>query len=270
MSDTPLNKTILQVIFRSHADSNYRPGMRRVTDTLGGKEELLIRSLRSLCRSLALLDKQQITTIRLAVLDDHSNARCIQRIEQELSQSEFETKLVHLSEKGNAPSMRSALEYGRDCEADFVYFVEDDYLHEESAMVEMVESFKTFTTNFGHNNVGLTPVDYSDYYLPHNLVPSRVVPGSHRHWRVSYTTTSTFFLHQSLLKSQWEWFIKNPESEYSSPEGMTEKGSLNVVWQEKAMLFSPIKKLAYHVHGPQEMPPFTNWRRLWDSLDHEA
>lgn len=163
--------------------------------------------------------------------------------------------------------MRRALELGRDAAGDFVYFVEDDYLHEQSALLEMYRSYRIFARNLGRSNIGLFPVDQHEYYLPHAIHPSRIVPGSARHWRTNTHTTSTFFVPYSLLTTQWEWFIKNPESEHTSPIGMTEEGSINVVWQEHATLFTPIPTLAYHVHGESQMPPFSTWEKLWDSLE---
>ncbi len=253
-------KPSLDVILRAHSTGDFREGAQRLTDTLGGKHELSTRSLRSLVNSLLVLERANDTHIRLTVLDDHSSKEFLEGVKALLALCPFETNLVALEEKGNSASMRHALEYAKKNAKDFIYFVEDDYLHEESELLEMMQSYRIFSRNLGRTNIGLFPVDYSDFYLPDALVPTRVVPGSHRHWRISYSTTATFFLPKSLLESQWQWFIKNPQDD------MRESESLNVVWQNHATLFSPIPTLAIHVHGADLLPPFSNWRKLWDTV----
>ncbi len=254
-------KPILDVILRTHSTGNFREGARRLSDTLGGRCELSVRSLRSLVHSLLVLERANDTTIRLTVVDDHSDKKFLDEIEATFIACPFDTKLIKLEEKGNSASMRFCLEYTKEHAREFVYFVEDDYLHEPSALLEMMQSWRIFSRNLGRDTIGLFPVDYSDFYLPSGILPTRIVKGSQRHWRVSYSTTSTFFLPKSLLLEQWQWFTKNPQN------NMHEDGSLNVVWQNYATLFSPIPTLAIHLHDEGLLPPFSNWRRLWDTVN---
>ena len=261
------HKPMLDVILRTHSLGNYRQGAERVTDTLGGKTELIIRTLRSIVRSLLVLERANSVNIRLTILDDHSDATCLARIKEELAVCPFETVFIPLVGHGNGASMQAVFEYARDHAKDFIYFVEDDYLHEDSALIEMFESFQVFCRNLNRTNIGLFPVDQRDYYLPGAINLTRVVPGSRRHWRVNDNTTSTFFIPKSLFQEHWDLFVKNPESDGTGTTGMTEVDSINTVWRDHATLFTPIPTLAYHVHRPEEMPPFSNWRTLWEKLN---
>jgi hypothetical protein len=263
-----VKKPIVHVVLRTHSLGNYRFNPR-VVDTLGGKPELIVRCLRSLIYSLLVLERINSYEIRLTVLDDHSDDETLARMSALIAICPFETKIINLPERGNAASMKFALQFGLEQKSDFVYFVEDDYLHESSALSEMLEAYNLFSRNSGRQEVALFPVDQLDYYKPHRLEPTRVVLGNRRHWRLNTNTTSTFFVPKFLLERHFDLFMKNPESEKTNgPGGMTEEGSINVVWQNHSLLFTPIPTLAYHMHGEDQMPPFSNWKKLWDSLDH--
>lgn len=254
-------RPVLDVVFRSHSSGNFRESITRVTDTLGGKPELTIRSLRSIIRALLVLERVNDYDIRLTVLDDHSDELTVSRMATELSACPFETSLIMLPEPGNIASMTYTLTYAKATRNDFIHFAEDDYLYEPSSFVEMLKSHELFTRNVGHGNIALFPVDQTDYYLPDMIVPTRVVIGTGRHWRVSYTTPCTFFVPRALFDAHFDLFMKNPAND------MREDDSINVVWQKHAILFSPLPTLAYHVHGPEQMPAFSNWKRLWNELE---
>lgn len=253
------NKETFDVILRTHAQKDFRPGLKRATDV--GKHELAIRSLRSLVHSLLRLYRRNEVLVRLTIVDDHSSENFLTEVKKILSLCPFESMVISIDTLGNAASMEHALTWAKEHGKDFLYFVEDDYLHEPTALEEMLESYRLFSKNLGRHTVALFPVDYSDFYLPERMAPTRVVLGSRRHWRVSYTTTSTFFIPKKILEEQWALFLENPRN------GMHEDGSLNVVWQEHAILFSPIPTLAYHLNEEASMPPFSNWRRLWEASE---
>ena len=254
-------KPALDIIFRSHASGNFRKGMRRVTDNLGGKEELTIRSLRSLINGLLVLERRNDVKLRLTIIDDHSCDTAVARMRALLARSPFETSFVPLADSGNAASFKACLEYARKEHGELVYFVEDDYLHESSAMVEMYDSYRIFTRHL-LEPVALFPVDYVDFYLPEYMHPTRVVLGSQRHWRISYSTTVTFFLPRTLFETHYDHFMRATEKEAQ----MDEEKSFNPVWREHSVLFSPLPTLAIHVHNENLMPPFSNWIKLWNNL----
>jgi hypothetical protein len=253
-------KPIVEVILRSHTTGNFREGAVRVTDDIGGKRELSIRVVRSIVASLLVLERLNDYTIKFTILDDHSDEVFLEQIRHELQACPFETQIINLPTSGNSSSMEYALWYAKERQQDFIYFVEDDYLHEPSTLVEILLAYKNFSTNLGHPRVAFFPVDYIDYYLPGALAPTRIVTGQRRHWRTSTTTTCTFFIPRILLDAEWPLFLKNPR------DNMVEGESINVVWRERSVLFSPIPTLAIHMHREETMPPFSDWRRLWNKV----
>lgn len=257
-AETP--KQMFDVIFRTHTTGNFREGIYRVTDTLGGKPELAVRSLRSLINTLLVLMRANTVQIRLAMIDDHSDPQTLAKMHALLALCPFETTFIPLTETGHNASLRYCIDYAHEQGKDFIFMVEDDYVHEPTAALEMIESYRLFSHKLNRTELGLFPVDYSDFYLPDAIAPTRVVMGSRRHWRVSYSTTHTFFIPKSLLDTHWDRSVKRAGINRWDEEW------INEIWQNHATLFSPIPTLSYHIHGADQMPPFTDWKKLWDSV----
>jgi hypothetical protein len=153
-----------------------------------------------------------------------------------------------------------AFNRARERATDLIYFVEDDYLHEQDALLEMVNAQGYFGARVGNpNKVAIFPVDELDRYQE-AIDPTHVVITDKRHWRTVSKTTGTFMLSSNLLKEQWTLISKLAEGENN------EQTSVNQVWRESAVLFSPIPTLAYHMNAAEHMPPFSNWQKLWGSL----
>ena len=251
-------KPALDVVLRSHLGPNVHGGPR-VVDTLGGKEELMVRALRSIMYSLNRLDRRNDYTIRLHVLDDHSAPGLVMQFREMLSLAPFETNFVSLSAAGNGPSLRAQYDYARQHADNLIYFVEDDYLHEETALEEMADAYDRFSRNIGRP-VGIFPIDYVHLYEADRIAVTRVVAGTRRHWRLITESTCTFMVHKSVLERHWDKFVELTEN------GVIESTTINAVWRDAVPLFSPIPTLTYHMHWEELMPPFSNWRRLWDRL----
>jgi len=251
-------KPVLDVIMRSHLGPNVHGGPR-VTDDLGGKEELMVRVLRSLLESLNRLERRNDTEIRLAVLDDHSTPQLVMRFQELLALAPFTATFVSLAAKGNGPSLRAQYDYAREHADNLIYFVEDDYLHEPTALEEMVDAYRSFSRNVGRP-VGIFPIDYVHLYEPERIAATRIVPGTRRHWRLITESTCTFMVHKDVLNRHWDKFVELTEN------GVVESTTVNAVWRDFVPLFSPLPTLTYHMHWEALMPPFSNWKRLWDSL----
>src|SRR3989344_3862890 len=127
----------LSLIARSHDVSNLHG--ERYTGT--SKAEVTYRCLFSLVESLnyALRQDGILTEAKpqftLTIIDDHSNnSELIQKI---LARVQCKTSFTELQGKGNNDSLLKAFTLGREAE-ELVYFVEDDYLHERTAIEEMI------------------------------------------------------------------------------------------------------------------------------------
>lgn len=251
------DKPRIEVILRTHSTGNVHSG-RRVVDEFGSRNELTKRSLRSLINALMVLEQTSLAQLRLTVLDDHSDEESVQYLRTSLAACPFATEFISLPTAGNGPSLRAAYERGRASAADLLFFAEDDYLHEPTALFEMLLTYCSFSQNLNRKEVGLFPVDYGDRYTE-GILPSRIVLGSHRHWRTVQSTTGTFFIPRKTLEDQWQWFMLFSEH-------VVEEANLNNVWKNHTIMFSPIPTLAYHLHEENILPPFTDWKKLWDSV----
>ncbi|MDP3988895.1 MAG: glycosyltransferase family 4 protein [bacterium] len=253
----------LEVLLRTHVAGNIRPDMRRVTDTLGGKPELVLRSIRSLVRSLEELSQAQLVDITLSVFDDHSDTDSVQKMHELIALCSFKTRFVPLEEKGAALSQRVVFEAGKNSSANLLYFIEDDYLHEPSALLEMIQAYTDFSKHMDRKDIGIYPVDYIHRYTRDAIAPTRVVLGSARHWRLVERTTGSFLIPRAVLLAKWHYFL------FYAENGLNEEISLNDVWRNHIPMWSPIPTLAYHMNDEDEMPPFSHWKRLWDMLGGE-
>ena len=128
-----MRKRSLEVILRTHTAGNMRGNTHRVTDTLGGKSELVLRGMWSLVRSLIELDKSKKADITLSVYDDHSDEESIRKMRQILNVCPFKTRFVELKDTGAVASLKAVYTAGRNSSSELIYFIEDDYLHQPSA-----------------------------------------------------------------------------------------------------------------------------------------
>jgi hypothetical protein len=251
-------KEPLDIILRTHLGAPVHGG-KRVTDAQGGKRELIVRCLRSIINSALRLERRNDTLIRLHLLDDHSAPDLCVELQSMLALCPFETSFVSIAAAGNGPSLRACYDYARGHADTLVYFVEDDYLHEPTALEEMVDAYRAFSRNAGQQ-VGIFPIDYVHLYEPDRIALTRLVAGTRRHWRLIAESTCTFMTHADVVQKHWDKFVELSEN------GVIESVSINAVWRNAVPLFSPIPTLTYHMHHEELMPPFSNWRRLWNSV----
>jgi hypothetical protein len=251
---------ILDIIIRTHSESNVHPQEQRVqTDS---KEEMLIHCVYSLILSI---NNCQDHDIKVTVLDDHSSASCITKLKKILGLCRYPTELIHLEGRGNNASLKSCYEYARDHARDVIYFVEDDYLHYPSAISEMIESYETFKHNLGGKEVGILPNDDPDNYKAQWIKPSRIVLGRERHWRTNDFALGTFMVSKTILLTQYDIFMEF--SHYGKSPDIVEETTINKLWKGPAILFTPIPALALHMHHNYRIIPFTDWEQLWNSID---
>lgn len=247
----------LKVILRTCSGPNVHKGERFVAVS---KEDLLYVCVASLVRSLA--ESASSADLSLAVIDDHSSGSCVQKIKSLLAACPFRTELISLEETGNPTSLRASYGYARNFAEQAIYFVEDDYLHSPSAISEMIASYEDFSGNLGGVPVAIAPSDDPGYYLPNEIAPSRVVIGRRRHWRTSRSTTGTFMTSKEVLTGYWEIF--SMFARYGEYPGVTERNTINKIWENAVTLFSPIPSLAAHMQFSENIPPFFDWKRLWN------
>ena len=237
------------------------------------KIEYVLRSLNSLIKSIKFLKKKlPEINVKLIILDDHSNSENlskIKKISEQVKNSEIMSlnhdkfKSIIKSQKSkdtfsNLASLLNSFEIGKNQGEDLVFFVEDDYLHFETMLEEMVYSFQRISSQLG-KDIFMCPSDYPFLYMSNEK--ANILIGSKRHWRTINRTLCTFLTSKKLIDQYWDNFKKTCEDRHDPFEKY-----LNKIY-EKEICISPIKSLSLHltnINSSYGLAPFINYKDLWE------
>tara|TARA_B100001121_G_scaffold225493_1_gene198702 strand:+ start:3740 stop:4717 length:978 start_codon:yes stop_codon:yes gene_type:complete len=237
------------------------------------KIEYTLRSLNSLVKSIKFL-KNNLPEIdvKTLIIDDHSNEENYKKIEK-LSKSLENIEIVSLNHEkykpiikkqkshetfSNLASLLQCFELGREKGKDLVLFLEDDYLHMETMLEEVVMSYQRIASQIG-KDIFMCPSDYPYLYM--NNEKTNVLIGNKRHWRIVNQTLCTFLGTKNLINEYWE-NLRNTCTDRHEP---FEK-FLNEIYQ-KEICISPLKSLSLHftnVNSSYGLAPFIDYKKLWD------
>lgn len=253
----------LDIILRTHDNIDIHAYHKKPRYTNTPKIDVVEKCVKSLIKSA---NKLNIET-NILCLDDHSSNECLSRLDNIFSLSKHPVKIQHLEECGHNHSGVKQFEAGKNSNADMIYCVEDDYLHSESALQEMVEDYFTFK-KLTNNEIALHPFDDPDNFKDRFVEPCRVVQGVKRHWRTNTYTTYTVFTNPIVIRNNWSTFYTLARN-YLSPIGekfqIHENTSINKVWREQVTLFTPIPSVALHVQYVEQMDKYIDWKSWWDN-----
>lgn len=226
-----------------------------------GLEEHLLTCINSLLVSINHAKEQKID-ITLTIFDDRSDKQVIDRLKGLCSKLNCEWNIKITKETGQGPSLLEHFAYAKDKNA-LIYFCEDDYLHEESAINEMVGFYKKIFEQTGSHLV-IHPQEHELIYSQCNY-PSYILLGENRRWRTMSHQTHTFFTHSFMVKKYWEYFentkymgLKNSKLRHLASEKKTTDRLFKHIPG-----FSPIPAVAIHFQTEACLPPFFDWENLW-------
>lgn len=222
------------------------------------KNELINICMSSLVNSINQVENHEINLI---VVDDHSKEEDKINYKKILSNCNKSSKLVEI-ENGIGPSNSCKIVYDiveKNC-TDLWYHVEDDYLHFETAIQEMIDATIYFEklTNL---NVSIFPYDCSCRY--NYLYPSYIFRGPKRHYRTIKHTTYTCMANKTIYDKYKNYF--NLAADYVCVK--SEDETINQVWnQSDVVLLSPIPSLAMHIVEEDGKDPYINANDLWNKI----
>ena len=237
------------------------------------KIEYAIRSLNSLIKSIKFLrQKLPEIDIKLIIIDDNSSRENIEKIKiisaQEknseiilLDHNKYKSVIIEQKSKetfSNLASLLTSFEIGKEQGEDLVFFVEDDYLHFESMLEEMISSFQRITSQLG-KDIFMCPSDYPYLYMSNEK--TNVLIGNKRHWRTIDKTLCTFLTSKTLINKYWNNFKKTCENRHDPFEKY-----LNEIYN-KEICISPLKSLSLHltnINSSYGLAPFINYKELWE------
>ena len=236
------------------------------------KIEYSIRSIKSLINSINLCQKRYSSLkIKIIILDDSSREENLDKIKEiikdvngeiiPLDTKKFETKIKKQKTQetfSNLASLLQCFEIGKEIGEDLIFFVEDDYLHFETMLEEMIATYERVSSQVD-KDIFMCPADYPYLYM--NNEKTNILLGGKRHWRTINKTLCTFLTSKKLLDLYWENFLKNCEDRHDPFEKY-----INEIYK-KEFCISPLKSLSVHltnVNSSYGLSPFINYKKLWD------
>ena len=263
----------LHIIFRSNTKVNiWDQNKTRIFDK--PKSEYAIRSLNSLLNSVQRAKAQlQNINLNLTIVDDNSDKTTIEKMNLLLNKKEFVFNIINLNQNefdgkiinednpetfGNLASLLKCFLIAKDEAEDLIFFVEDDYLHKDSMIEEMLMTYERLASQL-NKEIVLCPADYPYLYTTDRK--TNVLIGSHRHWQIIDKTLCTFLTSKIILNQYWENFVKNCNKRHDPFEKY-----LNEIYKEEYCL-APIPSLSVHftnINSSYGIAPYINIKKLWD------
>ena len=236
------------------------------------KIEYTKRSLNSLIRSINFLkNKYPTINVKTIIVDDYSNTENLNVIKKvidgnnieiiNLDYAKYKMKISEQKNKetfANLASLLQSFEIGKDNGEDLIYFIEDDYLHFEPMLEEMVGSYERIASQL-NRDIFMCPSDYPYLYM--NNEKTNVLIGNKRHWRTVDKTLCTFLTTKNLLDKYWDNFYKNCLDRHDPFEKY-----LNEIYS-KEICISPLKSLSLHltnINSSYGLAPLIDYKRLWE------
>tara|TARA_Y100000590_G_C15601276_1_gene970153 strand:- start:29 stop:1063 length:1035 start_codon:yes stop_codon:yes gene_type:complete len=269
----------LTVIFRSCTNVNMlTQNKKRLFEK--NKSEYTFRSLNSIITSL---DQAKITFPKIkfdiVIIDHNSKKNDLEQMQNQLNKANLKNSIITLdvneflssikevnakNEKvsenqiSNMSNIHKSLLVAKNQCVDLIYFVEDDYLHTQDAISEMVFAYERIASQLNRELI-LCPSDYP--YLYTKIDYTNIFLGTNKHWRKVEETLCTFLTSKIILQKYWSEFISMCQFEHYP----FEKPLHNIYKSEYCL--SPIPSLAIHLTNINSifgLSPNTDWKKIWE------
>jgi len=275
LGEVKITRTVksLLIVFRTNTEIEiWDQNKKRLFEK--PKIEYSLRSLNSLIRSINYCkSKYPNIEIKLLIVDDNSKNENLEKLKKlineeteivNLNREEFKNKIKPQTNEetiGNLASLYKSFELGKERCEDLVLFVEDDYLHFEPMLEEMIASYERISSQL-NKDIFMCPADYPYLYMDN--VKTNILIGNKRHWRTIDKTLCTFLTSKSLLNQYWDNFKKTCEDRHDPFEKY-----LNEIYNQEICI-SPLKSLSLHltnVNSSYGLSPFIDYKKLWDESE---
>ena len=275
LGEVKITRTVksLLIVFRTNTEIEiWDQNKKRLFEK--PKIEYSLRSLNSLIRSINYCkSKYPNIEIKLLIVEDNSKNENLEKLKKlineeteivNLNREEFKNKIKPQTNEetiGNLASLYKSFELGKERCEDLVLFVEDDYLHFEPMLEEMIASYERISSQL-NKDIFMCPADYPYLYMDN--VKTNILIGNKRHWRTINKTLCTFLTSKSLLNQYWDNFKKTCEDRHDPFEKY-----LNEIYNQEICI-SPLKSLSLHltnVNSSYGLSPFIDYKKLWDESE---
>jgi len=269
----------LDVIIRTCSSVNM---LTQNKDRIFQKEkiEYTLRSINSILKSIKYAKKSMDELLfKIYIVDHNSGQENLNKIKNiiekysiqfkiyNLNLKDFEEKIKKTNQKNekvtsnqisNMSNIYKSLQLSKENSSDLIYFVEDDYIHEESAISEMIMVYERISS-LTNKELIVCPTDYP--YLYTKAENTQVYLGEKYHWRKIDETLCTFLTSKKIVENHWKKLISMCEFEHYPFES-----PLHKIYEEE-LCISPIPSLAIHctnVNSIFGLSPNIDWKKLWE------
>ena len=267
------------IIFRSCTKVNMlTQNKKRLFDR--NKSEYTFRSLNSIIMSLNQA-KIAFPKIKfdIIIIDYNSKKEDLEQMKKQLNKTNFKNSVIALdinefldnikkvnaknekvteNQMSNMSNIHKSLLFAKNECSDLVYFVEDEYLHRQEAINEMILTYERISSQLNRELI-LCPADYP--YLNTKIDSTNIFLGANKHWRKVEETLCTFLTSKNMLEKYWAKFISMCKFEHYPFEK-----PLHEIYKEEYCL-SPIPSLALHctnVNSIFGLSPNIDWKKIWE------
>ncbi|MDA9687768.1 glycosyltransferase family 2 protein [Candidatus Pelagibacter sp.] len=275
LGDVKITKKVSSIltVFRTNTDIEiWDQNKKRLFEE--PKIEYSVRALKSLIKSINFSkNKYPNIKFKITIVDDKSKEENLNRIKKVIDGSGLDINITSLGHEkykntikqqknnqtfSNLASLLQSFELGKEHGEDLIFFVEDDYLHFEPMIEEMIASYERIASQL-NKDIFMCPADYPYLYMSNEK--TNILIGNKRHWRTIDRTLCTFMTTKSLLDKYWDNFYNNCLDRHDPFEK-----HLNEIYS-KEFCISPLKSLSLHltnVNSSYGLSPFINYKKLWD------
>ena len=244
------------------------------------KSEYTFRCINSLIKSVTFAkNKMPNIDFRVFVVDYNSTNSDLEKIKSKLDKSSIKNKMLNINVKNyehnianlneknekvtdnmkaTMCSIHSTFLLAKEQCNDLIYFVEDDYIHNEIAISEMIFTYERISSQMNKELV-ICPSDYP--FLYNKIDSTNIYLGNERHWRSTEETLLTFMVNKSFITKYWaslDGMCKFENSPFEKP--------LHKIYENELCL-SPMPSLALHctnVNSVFGLSPGIDWKKIWD------
>ena len=244
------------------------------------KIEYTLRTIKSIIRSCEYSKKFfQDLNIKLIITDDKSSQENLDRINKILDAANISSKIIHLNESefeneiqkkdvngknisnnmiSNMRNILKSIKISEEENSDIFYFLEDDYIHSEHAITEMLFTYEKLSSQLDRE-LFLCPADYP--YLYSNIDDTKILFGNRSHWRIVKESLITFMTSKKMIIKYLSDLKAMGQLRHHPMEQ-----KLHQIY-EKEYCLSPIPSLAMHatnINSVYGLPPNFDWEKVWN------
>ncbi|MDC3089996.1 glycosyltransferase family 2 protein [Candidatus Pelagibacter sp.] len=244
------------------------------------KIEYTLRTIKSIIRSCEYSKKFfQDLNIKLIITDDKSSQENLDKINKILDAANISSQIIHLDESefeneiqkkdingknisnnmiSNMRNILKSIKISEEENSDIFYFLEDDYIHSEHAITEMLFTYEKLSSQLDRE-LFLCPADYP--YLYSNIDDTKILFGNKSHWRIVKESLITFMTSKKMIIKYLSDLKAMGQLRHHPMEQ-----KLHQIY-EKEYCLSPIPSLAMHatnINSVYGLPPNFDWKKVWN------